>query len=100
MNSIKIFGAGSIGNHLAHAARTLGWDVVVCDVDPAALKRMREEIYPGRYGSWDPAIRQFLNAEAPVGGFDLIFVGSPPDSHMALGLQAIAERPKAVLIEK
>jgi predicted dehydrogenase len=100
MNSIKIFGAGSIGNHLAHAARTLGWDVVVCDVDPAALRRMREDIYPGRYGSWDAAIRQFHNTDAPVGGFDLIFVGTPPDSHMTLALQAITERPKAVLIEK
>ena len=100
MSRVKIFGAGSIGNHLANAARTLGWDVVVCDVEPAALRRMKEEIYPGRYGRWDDDIRLFLNADVPVGGFDLVFIGTPPDIHMPLALQAIAERPKAILIEK
>jgi len=43
---VKIFGAGSIGNHLANASRRLDWQVDVVDIDPAALKRMREEIYP------------------------------------------------------
>ncbi len=32
---VKIFGAGSIGNHLANAARVLGWSVDLCDVDGA-----------------------------------------------------------------
>jgi pyruvate/2-oxoglutarate dehydrogenase complex dihydrolipoamide dehydrogenase (E3) component len=43
---VKIFGAGSIGNHLANASRRLDWQVDVVDIDLAALKRMREEIYP------------------------------------------------------
>jgi len=54
--SVKIYGAGSIGNHLAHACRTKGWDVLMCDIDPDALKRTREDIYPSRYGRWDPAL--------------------------------------------
>ncbi len=36
MYKVKILGAGSIGNHLAHAARRLGWRVTLCDLDNAA----------------------------------------------------------------
>jgi len=97
---VKIYGAGSIGNHLAHASRRLGWDVTVCDLDPKALTRMKEEIYPARYGQWDSAITLCVNAEAPAGGFDLICIGTPPDHHLPLALQALREQPKAVLIEK
>ena len=97
---VKIFGAGSIGNHLAHASRQLGWEVVVCDVDQDALIRMQEEIYPSRYGQWDSSIKLYLNNEAPVGGFDLICIGTPPDHHVTLALQALEERPAAVLVEK
>jgi predicted dehydrogenase len=100
MTRVKIHGAGSIGNHLAHAARHLGWDVVVCDVDPAALSRMEREIYPGRYGRWDAAIRLATAADAPVGGFDLICVGTPPDHHIPVALRALEEKPRAILIEK
>jgi predicted dehydrogenase len=97
---VKIFGAGSIGNHLAHAARQLGWDVTVCDLDDRALARMREQIYPARYGAWDPAIRQVNNQSAPVGGFDVILIGTPPEHHLPLALTALEERPRAIQIEK
>ena len=97
---MKIIGAGSIGNHLANAARRLGWSVDLCDIDPAALERTREDIYPGRYGRWDEAIRLFVTEEEPVGGYDLICVGTPPDSHISLALKALAEKPTAVLVEK
>lgn len=97
---VKIIGAGSIGNHLSHAARTLGWSVDLCDLDPAALERTRQEIYPARYGQWDSAIRLFPCPEAPRGGYDLIFIGTPPDSHNPLALSAIAEQPRALLVEK
>jgi len=100
MYHVKILGAGSIGNHLANASRRLGWRVTLCDLDPAALQRTREQIYPARYGQWDETIRLCTSAEAPQAGFDLIFIGTPPDSHMNLAIQAIAERPQAVLIEK
>ncbi len=57
MARVKIFGAGSIGNHLGHACRGLGWQVTICDIDAQALRRTRVEIYPARYGAWDDGIR-------------------------------------------
>lgn len=100
MKRVKVIGAGSIGNHLSHAARRLGWQVDLCDVDPAALERTRREIYPARYGAWDPAIGLYHAGEAPRGNYDYILVGTPPDSHMPLALEALDERPKAILVEK
>jgi predicted dehydrogenase len=97
---VKMLGAGSIGNHLSHAARRLGWSVDLVDIDPAALNRARDEIYPTRYGRWDDAIGLFTSDAAPKGGYDMIFVGTPPDSHMLLALQALEEGPGAILIEK
>jgi predicted dehydrogenase len=97
---VKVVGAGSIGNHMSHAARTLGWSVDLCDVDHAALERTRTQIYPSRYGSWDASIRLFANADAPRSGYDLIVIGTPPDSHVPLALEAITQRPAAVLVEK
>ena len=100
IGSVKVLGAGSIGNHISHAARSLGWDVDLCDVDGAALRRAKEEIYPGRYGAWDDAIRLFDVADAPEGNYDLIVIGTPPDSHIDLALKAVREAPRAVLVEK
>lgn len=97
---VKIFGAGSAGNHLANACRSLGFDVVVCDTDDKALGRMQKDIYPNRYGRWDPGIQLVLNDKAPKGGFDYIMVATPPDSHMALAMEAIEEGPKAILVER
>jgi predicted dehydrogenase len=97
---VKVIGAGSIGNHLAHAARVLGWDVLVCDIDAGALDRMRESIYPQRYGEFDNAIELCVTDDAPRGGFDLICVGTPPDVHMEAALRALKEEPRALQIEK
>ena len=71
---IKVQGAGSIGNHLSHAARSLGWSVDLVDIDPAALKRARDEIYPARYGSFDDAIGLYTSDQAPKRGYDLILL--------------------------
>lgn len=100
MKKVKIHGAGSIGNHLAHASRRMGWSVDVCDIDGAALDRMRSQIYPARYGTWDEAIGQFHSDKAPRGSYDLIIVGTPPDSHIPLALSALEEEPRAILVEK
>lgn len=100
LSRIKIYGAGSIGNHLANAARTLGLSVCVVDRDPEALRRMREEIYPARYGRWDESIEQFTPENEPIGGFDLICVGTPPAAHLPLALKALKEKPKAIQVEK
>lgn len=103
MTRVKVIGAGSIGNHLSNAARRLGWQVDLVDNDPKALERTRAEIYPARYGAWDPEIGLHHAGEAPTGGYDFIFIGTPPDSHMPLALAALAaleERPRAILVEK
>jgi predicted dehydrogenase len=97
---IKVIGAGSIGNHLSQASRRMGWDVVLCDVNPAALERTRNSIYPTRYGSWDDAIQLVTCSQAPVGGFEIIVIGTPPDSHLDLGFAALKEKPRAILVEK
>ena len=57
MPSVLIFGAGSIGNHLTHAALTKKWDVSVMDIDEKALNRMKDNVYPSRYGKWDEKIK-------------------------------------------
>ena len=100
MYNVKIYGAGSIGNHLSHAARALDWNVDLCDIDDAALRRTREDIYPTRYGAWDDGINLHTLDTVKRGGYDLIFIGTPPDSHIELAISAIEEGAKAVLIEK
>lgn len=97
---VKIIGAGSIGNHLSHAARALGWSVDLCDNDTAALSRTMNDIYPSRYGSWDKAINLFHSSDVPRSGHDIIFIGTPPDSHVRLATDALDEHPLAVVIEK
>lgn len=97
---VKVIGAGSIGNHLANASRAMGWSVDMCDASADALKRAKEVLYPSRYGRWDDKIRLFTMSDAPRGGYDIIIIGTPPDSHNALALTAIEERPRAILIEK
>ena len=63
---VKIFGAGSIGNHLAHASRCLNWDVDICDTDKEALDRTKYQIYPNRYGKWDKAIGLYKDDQIPT----------------------------------
>jgi predicted dehydrogenase len=100
MTKVKIIGAGSIGNHLAQAARRMSWDVVVVDSSPDALRRMRYEIYPQRYGKWDDRISLYQSGTEPKGGFDIICIGTPPEVRMTLAVEALAERPKVIQLEK
>lgn len=97
---VKIYGAGSIGNHLAQASRRRGWSVVIVDPDPAALVRMREKIYPQRYGSWDEHIKLVSPDQEPHGGFDAIFIGTPPDVRPRVLEKVIAEKPRLIQLEK
>lgn len=102
MTKILIYGAGSIGTHLSQAARRMGFSVSVVDTSSDALLRMREDIYPARYGQWDDAIVQVNADEAKFapGEFDIIMIGTPPDSHMALALRALQLEPKLLHVEK
>ncbi|MDD5131496.1 MAG: Gfo/Idh/MocA family oxidoreductase [bacterium] len=100
MFKVKIYGAGSIGNHLAQASRSMGWDVYLCDIDDKALTRTKSQIYPARYGKWDEAIHLLNVKDAPRDIFDLIIIGTSPDHHVKLALDALTEKPKAILVEK
>lgn len=103
MYRVKIYGAGSIGNHLAYACRTKGWDVFICDIDPSALKRTREVIYPSRYGQWDSGIRlSEVDTDYYSGdGSDLVIIGTPPDRHIDIATKVLEHNPpKVLLIEK
>ncbi len=97
---IKIIGAGSMGNHLARASRRMGWDVSLVDVDPEALRRTKEELYPMRYGSWDGDIKLFSLKDEPKGNFDIIALTTPPDVTMGLATKAFDEHPKLLHLEK
>lgn len=98
---VKIIGAGSIGNHLAHGCRSRDWSVTMTDIDSAALARTREDIYPSRYGSWDPDIRLAGPDELAGEHFDLVVIGTPPDTHMRIAaLELNRKAPKVLLIEK
>lgn len=98
----QIFGAGSIGNHLSNAARYLKHNVQVVDNKQEALDRMKYDIYPSRYGEWDKSIDQITLEKALKNKeyFDLVFIGTPPSSHIELATLALEKNPKAVLIEK
>ncbi len=101
MYKVKILGAGSIGNHLAQGCFAKGWQVTICDLDPLALERTRNDIYPSRYGAWDDNIRLAAPDEVENEDFDLVIVGTPPDTHMAIAVKALTTRPpKVLLIEK
>ena len=98
---VKIIGAGSIGNHLAHAARGKGWVVTLTDIDVAALQRTRNSIYPGRYGKWDEEIVLKDSAAAMSEPADIVFIGTPPDTHIKLANTVLdSTRPRALMIEK
>jgi len=101
MVKVKIYGAGSIGNHLAHGCRSNGWDVLMCDLDQSALERTQQDIYPSRYGKWDPEIRLSTTDNLSEEDFDLVIIGTPPDTHMGLAAKILKARPpRALLIEK
>jgi len=101
MASVKIFGAGSIGNHLAYAFKTKGFRVILSDIDPAALERTKNEIYVNRYGKWDDEIELKLSKDAFMDETDVVFIGTPPDSHIPLALKVLENTsPKLILIEK
>lgn len=97
---VKIYGAGSIGNHLAQASRRAGWQVAIIDSDSEALERTKKDIYPSRYGKWDGNIQLYILGEEPKGGFDVIFLGTPPHVRMSLAKEVLLEKPKVLQLEK
>ncbi len=101
MIKMKIYGAGSIGNHQAYAARSMGWDVLICDNDIMALERTKNDIYPGRYGAWDNDIQLSLVKDLPNEEYDVVSIGTPPDSHLEIACHVVEnDKPIVLLVEK
>jgi len=100
MTTVLIIGAGSIGNHLAYACRKKNWNIDIVDIDEEALIRMENEIYPSRYGVWDNSIS--LHSSIPQKKkWDIVIVGTPPDTHTKIALEVLEKSPpKVLLIEK
>ena len=100
MYSVKIYGAGSIGNHLANAFRSKNFEVILSDIDPAAIDRAKNFIYPERYGEWDTKIS--LQNSNNLGSLytDIVFIGTPPEFHVQIALKELENLPKLILIEK
>ena len=95
----RIFGAGSIGNHLSNALRKLNYEVEVVDIDKNALIRMRDDIYPTRYGIWDSNIK--LKEEPSEDFVDLEIIGTPPDTHSEILIKRINQnKSRCWLVEK
>ena len=101
MTTVKVIGAGSIGNHLAHGCRQKGWDVTIVDLSPEALERTKNTIYPDRYGALDPSITLASPSDLAGKYFDIVIVGTPPASHLAIATAELEETsPRLLLIEK
>ena len=101
MPSVLIFGAGSIGNHLTHAALTKKWDVSVMDIDEKALNRMKDNVYPSRYGKWDEKIKLINNKKYIKKFYDYIFVGTPPNTHLFVAIESLKyTNSNVMMIEK
>jgi len=63
---------------------------------------MRTEIFPSRYGCWDQEI-ELVNEfpDTGSGQFEVVFIGTPPDSHIALSSGVLEYlEPDVLVIEK
>ena len=100
-HKVRIIGAGSIGNHLANAFVNEGFDVEVTDINPQALTRMKEEIYPSRYGKWDNRIKIIYPEDKSEYSVDVLVIGTPPSTHIKIALEQLKYcSPEIILIEK
>ena len=100
---ILIFGAGSIGNHMAFAGTNLGYEIYITDINFSALKRMKDYIYPKRYKKWNDNIKliSYEKVFKLNNFFDLVIIGTPPDSHVELANKTSKHlHCKNILIEK
>ncbi len=98
--NVLIIGAGSIGNHLANAARQKKWLVSMYDKDLEALRRTKNQIYPDRYKKWDDSIK-LLNEFPSKKNYNVVFIGTPPNTHIEIAIKIIEDvNPQVLMIEK
>lgn len=99
---IKIYGAGSAGNHLAFSCQQRGWQVTVVDNHAPSLERMRQEIFPQRYGTWDESITLRTLNDEDDSTYDATLIATPPATHIALATRELQSKtpPQLLLLEK
>jgi predicted dehydrogenase len=101
MNKVRIVGAGSIGNHLAHCFVNSNFAVEITDKDDQALIRMKNQIYPSRYNKWDDRIKIIKSSDDLNYICDVLVIGTPPNTHLEVALEQLKlSTPKIILIEK
>jgi predicted dinucleotide-binding enzyme len=101
MNKVRIVGAGSIGNHLAHCFINSDFEVEITDKDDNALNRMKNQIYPSRYNQWDDRIKIINSSNNSNYTSDVLVIGTPPNTHLEVALKQLElSTPKIILIEK
>ena len=101
MNKVRIVGAGSIGNHLAHCFINSDFEVEITDKDDNALNRMKNQIYPSRYNQWDDRIKIIKSSDNSNYTSDVLVIGTPPNTHLEVALKQLElSTPKIILIEK
>jgi len=101
--NILIFGCGSIGTHHAHAARNLGFNVFITDINENQMEYMENKLYPSRYGKWDDKIvfLKYKNIFSIKKVFDLIIIGTSPLFHLDVLKKSIKKlKYKKILVEK
>jgi len=99
---VKVIGAGSIGTHLLRGFEREGCSVTAVDNDPEALKR-QQKLYNDRYGiPWNDSIAQYVSGTEPDDLYDIICVGTPPDTHLKIAKDIFGstQLPKLLFIEK
>jgi len=101
MNRVRIIGAGSIGNHLAFGFINSEFNVEIVDNDKQALSRMKNDIYPSRYGKWDNRIILSDSLNSKNYTPEVIVIGTPPNTHIEIALEQLKlTSPKILMIEK
>jgi predicted dehydrogenase len=100
---IKIIGAGSAGNHMAHALSTIKKvkEIYLTDISNKALLRSKSEIYIKRYKKWNKKIKLDLEKKNLKNNnlYDAIVISSPPKFHK-INVKNNINKSNIFLIEK
>lgn len=98
MFKAKIYGAGSIGAHYAHALVNNGFEVEIFDISKDALFRFEKEIYPSRYKFFSKKIT-ILQKDTDK-KYDLVIIGTPPNTHYKIVKKNLKRDVAIIHIEK
>ena len=100
MYKAKIYGAGSIGAHYAHALVNNNFEVDIYDISKLALESFKKKLYPGRYKRFSKNIHLLLKDNMKK-NYELVIVGTPPKTHFNIVLKnLINKKCKIIHVEK